>query len=74
MRIAIIVIILILIFGGVWWAEHFDPCPKIYQGQDCKGKTCNHSNREWALLGIDKDELHGQPHPSLYKEDRDGPL
>lgn len=41
-----------------------DPCPREYEGFDCKRKTnwpCDHSNRVWALKGIDKDELHGQP-------------
>lgn len=56
----------------------FDPCPRIYLGHSCHMRGsydgCDHSNRAWAMLGIDKDELAEQPYKhkkkGLYSEDK----
>ncbi len=57
----VIVILATMYFGYKHDKKMSDPCPRIYNGYDCKGKTCDHSSRTWALMGIDKEYIYGQP-------------
>ena len=54
--------VLISIYLIMIWKYDKDPCPMVYQGYDCDGKKCDHSERAWALLGINKEDLNGQPY------------